>query len=119
MSKNGVNCMAVVAPVEMDFSVPQGASALHICFSHIYAMGDGVDLEIAAIGPTGTKSLLSRVVPPLVNDDLPVWRNMSSPCLRILDRSNCMSSPKPTQSQIGSRCAISRSTERACGYVGF
>lgn len=74
MSKNGVSCMAVVAPVEMDFPVPQGASALHVCFSHIYTLGDGVDLEIAAIGPDGTKSLLSRVVPPLVNDDLPVWR---------------------------------------------
>lgn len=74
MSKNGVNCMAVVAPVEMAFSVPQNASVVHICFSHVYAMGDGADLEIAALGPTGTKVLLSLVVPPLVGKDLPVWR---------------------------------------------
>lgn len=74
MSKNGVNCMVVVAPVEMDFPVPGDASVLHVCFSHMYAMGDGADLEIATIGPTGTQVLLSRVVPPLVNDDFPVWR---------------------------------------------
>ena len=74
MSKNGVNCMAVVAPVEMAFPVPENASVLHICFSHVYAMGDGADLEIAAIGPTGKNLLLSRVVPPLVNNDFPVWR---------------------------------------------
>ncbi|HEX7517111.1 MAG TPA: hypothetical protein VF345_07470 [Chthoniobacterales bacterium] len=73
-SKNGVNCMAVVAPIEMYFPVPQGAGVLHICFSHMYAMGDGADLEIAAIGPAGTNVLLSRVVPPLVNNDFPVWR---------------------------------------------
>lgn len=74
MTKNGVNCMAVVAPVDMDIPVPHGANVLHICFSHIYAMGDGADLEITAIGPTGSKLLLSRVVPPLVNNDFPVWR---------------------------------------------
>jgi hypothetical protein len=73
-SKNGVNCMAVVAPVDLNFSVPQGASVLHICFSHLYAMGDGADLEIAALGPGGTNLLLSRVVPPLAKDDFPVWR---------------------------------------------
>lgn len=74
MSKNGVNCMAVVAPVEMAFPVPENASRLHICFSHVYAMGDGVDLEIATIGPAGKNILLSRVVPPLVNNDFPIWR---------------------------------------------
>jgi hypothetical protein len=40
----------------------------------MYAIGDGVDLEIAAVGPAGTKLLLSRVVPPLTNNDFPVWR---------------------------------------------
>jgi hypothetical protein len=73
-SKNGVSCMFVVAPVTMDFPVPQNASTLHLRFSHVYAMGDGADLEVAALGPAGTKMLLSRVVPPLINDDLPVWR---------------------------------------------
>jgi hypothetical protein len=74
MSKSGVNCMAAVAPVEMRFLVPQNANVLHVCFSHVYAIGDGADLEIAAIGPAGTKILLSCVVPPLVNNDFPVWR---------------------------------------------
>jgi hypothetical protein len=74
-SKNGVNCMAIVAPITMDFPAPQNANALHICFSHMYAIGDGADLEITAIGgPAGKNLLLSRVVPPLVNNDLPIWR---------------------------------------------
>ena len=74
MSKNGVDCLAVVAPVKIDLPVPPGARVFYICFSHIYAMGDGADVEIAAIGPAGPKPLLSRAVPPLVNGDLPVWR---------------------------------------------
>lgn len=74
MAKNGVNCMAVVAPVDLDLPVRQGASVLHVCFSHLYAIGDGADLEITATGLAGTRILLSRVVPPLVNDDFPVWR---------------------------------------------
>lgn len=74
ISKNGVNCMAIVGPVEVTLPVPKEASVLHICFSHMYAMGDGADLEIVAIGPAGKNLLLSRVVPPLVNEDFPVWR---------------------------------------------
>ena len=74
MSKNGVNCMAVVAPIDLNFPASPGIHVLHVCFSHVYAMGDGADLEIAAKSPAGTKLLLSRVVPPLVNDDFPVWR---------------------------------------------
>jgi hypothetical protein len=74
MSKNGVDCMIEVAPVEIVVPVPHASSVLHVCFSHMYAIGDGADLEIAAVGPAGTKLLLSRVVPPLTNNDLPVWR---------------------------------------------
>lgn len=73
-SRNGVNCVAVVAPVDLKFAAPQGAHVLYVCLSHMYAMGDGADLEIAAIGPAGTKLLLSRLVPPLANDDSMVWR---------------------------------------------
>jgi hypothetical protein len=74
MSKGGVNCMVAVAPVEVDVFVPRGASALYVCFSHVYAAGDGADLEIAALGASGTTMLLSRVAPPLLNNDFPVWR---------------------------------------------
>jgi hypothetical protein len=74
MSKNGINCMIAVAPVDIRVPVPHPGSVLHVCFSHMYAMGDGADLEIAAVGPAGTKRLLSRVVPPLTNNDFPVWR---------------------------------------------
>ena len=66
--------MAVVAPVDLKFTAPPGAQVLYVCLSHMYAMGDGADLEIAAIGPAGTKLLLSRLVPPLANDDALVWR---------------------------------------------
>jgi len=73
-SKNGVDCVAVVAPVDLSFSVQQGAHFLHVCFSQFYAMGDGTDVEVFALGPAGQKLLLSRRVPALVNDDFPVWR---------------------------------------------
>jgi hypothetical protein len=73
-SKNGVNCVAVVAPVDLIFAVPKGASVLHLCFSQIYAMGDGTDVDVAAKSPDGSRTLLSRRVPPLTNDDSPVWR---------------------------------------------
>lgn len=74
MSKNGIDCVIAVAPVDIRVPVPHPGSVLHVCFSHIYAMGDGADLEITAISPAGTKLLLSRVVPPLTNNDFPVWR---------------------------------------------
>jgi hypothetical protein len=74
MSKNGVDCMIEVAPVEVGIEVPPTATVLHVCFSHVYAMGDGADIEIAASTPTGPKVLLSRHVPPLTDNDFPVWR---------------------------------------------
>lgn len=74
MSKNGVNCVIAVAPVDIRVRVPHPGSVLHVCFSHVYAKGDGADLEISALSPAGTKLLLSRVVPPLLDNDFPVWR---------------------------------------------
>jgi hypothetical protein len=73
-SKNGVDCMIEVAPVEVDIQVPPTATVLHVCFSHVYAMGDGADIEIVASTPTGSELLLSRRVPPLIDNDFPVWR---------------------------------------------
>ena len=74
MSKNGVDCMIEVSPVEVIVSVPHSATVLHVCFSHVYAMGDGADIEIAALTPSGPALLLSRRVPPLSDNDFPVWR---------------------------------------------
>lgn len=74
MAKNGLSCMALVAPVELDSAVPAGAHSLHLCFSHVYALGDGTDLEVAVTGASDTVVLLSCVVPPLANNDSPVWR---------------------------------------------
>ena len=74
MSKNGVNCMIEVSPVEVIVPVPHSATVLHVCFSHVYAMGDGADIEIAALTPSGPALLLSRNVPPLTDNDFPVWR---------------------------------------------
>ena len=74
MSKNGVDCMIEVAPVEIVVSVPGQSRLLHVCFSHVYAMGDGVDIEIAASTANGSKPLLARSVPPLLENDFPVWR---------------------------------------------
>jgi len=74
MSKNGVDCMFEVAPVEVKIPVPPPAKVLYLCFSHVYAMGDGADIEIAASTANGTTSLLSQRVPPLTNNDFPVWR---------------------------------------------
>jgi len=74
MEKNGVDCMIEVAPVEVAIPVPHQASALHVCFSHFYAMGDGADIEIIASTSNGSAVLLSRRVPPLLDNDFPVWR---------------------------------------------
>jgi hypothetical protein len=74
MSKNGVDCMIEVAPVEIVVPVPGQSRLLHVCFSHVYAMGDGADIEIAASTANGSKQLLARRVPPLVENDFPVWR---------------------------------------------
>jgi len=74
MSKNGVNCMIEVSPVEVIVPVPHSATVLHVCFSHVYAKGDGADIEIAALTPSGPALLLSRNVPPLTDNDFPVWR---------------------------------------------
>ena len=74
MSRNGVDCMIEVSPVEVIVPVPHSATVLHVCFSHVYAMGDGADIEIAALTPSGPALLLSRNVPPLTDNDFPVWR---------------------------------------------
>jgi hypothetical protein len=74
MSKNGVDCMIEVAPVEVDIQAPPTATVLHVCFSHVYAMGDGADIEIVASTANGSRLLLSRRVPPLIDNDFPVWR---------------------------------------------
>lgn len=74
MSKNGVDCMIEVAPVEIVVPVVPPATVLHVCFSHVYALGNGAEIEIAASTPNGSTRLLSSRVPPLPNNDFPVWR---------------------------------------------
>ena len=74
MSKNGVDCMIEVAPIEIAVPVVPTATVLYVCFSHFYALGDGVDIEIAASTGNGSAPLLSSRVPPLTNHDFPVWR---------------------------------------------
>ena len=74
MSKNGVDCMIEVAPVEIVVPLLHPSSLLHVCFSHVYAMGDGVDIEIVASTANGSRLLLSRRVPPLIDNNFPVWR---------------------------------------------
>ena len=66
--------MIEVAPVEIVVPVPGQSRLLQVCFSHVYAMGDGADIEIAASTANGSKQLLARRVPPLVENDFPVWR---------------------------------------------
>jgi hypothetical protein len=74
MSKNGVDCMIEAAPVEIVVPVLHASSVLRVCFSHVYAMGDGVDIDIVASTANGSRLLLSRRVPPLIDNDFPVWR---------------------------------------------
>lgn len=74
MSKNGVDCMIEVAPVEIVVPVVPPATVLHVCFSHFYALGNGAEIEIAASTGNGSTPLLSSRVPPLPNNDFPVWR---------------------------------------------
>lgn len=74
MSENGVMCMVAVAPLELTVEAPPGAKALRVCLSHVYAMGDGVNVEILGDSATGSATLLAREIPPLLNNDFPVWR---------------------------------------------
>jgi hypothetical protein len=74
MSKNGVDCMIEVTPVQIVVPVVPPATVLYVCFSHVYALGDGVGIEIAASTGNGSTQLLCSRVPPLANNDFPVWR---------------------------------------------
>jgi hypothetical protein len=74
MSKNGVDCMIEVGPIEIVVPVIPAATVLYVCFSHFFAIGNGAEIEIAASTPNGSTPLLSRRVPPLPNNDFPVWR---------------------------------------------
>jgi hypothetical protein len=74
MSKNGLDCMIEVAPVEIVVPVVPPATVLYVCFSHVYAIGDGADVEIVASSRNGSTPLFSSRVPPLTNNDFPVWR---------------------------------------------
>jgi hypothetical protein len=74
MSKNGVDCMIGVSPIEIVVPVVPPATVLYVCFSHFYALGNGVDIEISASTGNGSAPLLSSRVPPLTNNDFPVWR---------------------------------------------
>jgi hypothetical protein len=98
ITKNGVECMVEVSPVEVTVPVPPAATVLHVSFSHFYAMGDGADIEIAASSETGSTMLLSRRVPPLTDNDAPVWRKYEftlpratrEVVLRILSKSDSL-----------------------------
>jgi hypothetical protein len=74
MPKNGVNCIIAVAPLDVAVDAPPGAKSLYVCLSHVYTDGDGVNVEVAATSTTGTATLLTREIPPLPNDDYPIWR---------------------------------------------
>jgi hypothetical protein len=74
MPENGVMCMVAVAPLEITVAPPTGTKTLRVCLSHVYALGDGVDVEIDAISGSGSATLLAKQVPPLPNNDFPVWR---------------------------------------------
>jgi hypothetical protein len=74
MPKNGVNCIEAVAPLEVTVDAPPNAKVLYVCVSHFYAAGDGVNVEVTGVSPTGTTTLLTRELPPLPNDDYPIWR---------------------------------------------
>jgi hypothetical protein len=74
MSGNGVTFMAAVAPLDITVEAPAGAKVLHICLSHVYAIGDGVNVEVTRDTPTGSATLLDREILPLPNNDFSVWR---------------------------------------------
>jgi hypothetical protein len=73
-SKNGANCIVAVSPLEVTVQPPANAKTLRVCVSHFYSLGDGVNLDVAALSATGLTTLLERELPPLPNDDYPVWR---------------------------------------------
>lgn len=74
MPQNGVMCMVAVAPLEVTVEAPPGAKALRVCLSHVYAIGDGLDVEVSTVSSSGSATLLAREIPPLPNNDFPVWR---------------------------------------------
>lgn len=78
MAKNGVECVVAVSPIEVYVPVSTPRT-LRVTFSHMYALGDGADLELEAVSPAGMRELLSKRVPPLANDDQAVWRTYEFP----------------------------------------
>jgi hypothetical protein len=79
MPKNGTRAIVAVAPVEITVAPPPEADVLHLSLSHVYALGDGADIDIVAEGGSGSTELFSKRIPPLARDDEPVWRRYELP----------------------------------------
>lgn len=77
--RGGVDCVAVVAPVEFEVPIPPGSKLLHVTYSHLFPVGDGAELEIKALGDGVDATLLARRVPPLTSEDQFAWRAYELP----------------------------------------
>ena len=79
MPTDGSEAMVAVSPAELSVPVPRPGAELRLSVSHVYALGDGVDVEVTAGSAAGAKRLLSRTVPPRLRSDAAAWRRFVLP----------------------------------------
>ncbi len=73
MEIDGEACIVAVSPIKIAIEVPRQARMLRVRFSHVYAIGDGLNLELTAISATKGVDLLTKDVPALKSNDSPHW----------------------------------------------
>src|SRR5262249_5625812 len=76
MTYDHSECAMVVAPLAFICNVPANSKYCWLSFSHAYALGDGVNIEVKAHTRDGDKLLADRLVPPLAKADSPEWEDV-------------------------------------------
>ena len=107
-TKNGVNCEAVVAPVKLDLAVPQGASRLHVCFSHSTPWGMAPILKLRPRVRRESESSCHIWSLRYLTTISRFGGNTNSPCLPARRKSSCAYFPNRIRRGIGWLCAIFR-----------
>ncbi len=79
MPVDGEPAVIVVSTVEFTVAAPPSAKALRVSLSHVYAMGDGVDIEIKARSDAGAQPILEKTILPLARTEEPRWREFDLP----------------------------------------
>jgi len=79
MPLDGQPTIVAVSATEFQVPAPAAAKSLRMSFSHVYPIGDGVDIEIKARTGDGPAQLFEKTVPPLPGSGEPRWREYELP----------------------------------------